>query len=70
MTMSRNLSRRLDRLEERMIPLTVRRVWHIMTINSDGTTEPTGISIEWPSNSAPDRLQGISPRFDARMNGE
>jgi hypothetical protein len=67
--MSRNLSRRLDRLEERMIPLTVRRVWHIMTINSDGTTEPTGISIEWPSNSPTDSWQRISPRFDARING-
>jgi hypothetical protein len=58
MAMSRNLSRRLERLEERMIPLTVRRVWRIVTINSDGTTQPTGISIEWHSNSATDRSLG------------
>lgn len=62
MAISRNLSGRLQKLEERMIPLTVRRVWQIMTISSDGTTEPTGISIEWPSNSTPDRWQRMPQR--------
>lgn len=62
MAMSRNLSRRLERLEERMIPSTVRKVWQIITINSDGTTAPSGFSVEWSSNRAPNRRQGTCPR--------
>jgi hypothetical protein len=60
---NRNLSRRLERLEESMIPVTVRKVWQIITVNSDGTKEPTGITIEWPSRPAPDREQGTSLRI-------
>jgi hypothetical protein len=58
----RNLSRRLERLEEQMMPLIVRKVWQMITINSDGTTAPSGLSVEWSSNPAPDRRQGTSPR--------
>ncbi len=62
---NRSLSRRLERLEEQIMPLSVRKVWQIITVNSDGTKEPTGITIEWPSRPAPDRRQGTSQRvFD------
>jgi hypothetical protein len=44
---SRDLFRRLKRLEESMTPVTVRKVWQIITVNSDGTKEPTGITIEF-----------------------
>ena len=56
--MSRNLARRLDRLEEQMMPLNARKVWHVITINSDGTRAPSVLFVEWPSNSAMDRSQG------------
>ena len=64
--MNRNLSRRLERLEEQIAPLIVRKVWQIMTINSDGTTEPSGLSFEWSSNLAPNSRQGVSRRFDRK----
>jgi hypothetical protein len=57
---TRNLARRLERLEQVATPLRVCKVWRIVTINSDGTTEPTGISIEWPSNSAPEGWQRVA----------
>ena len=43
---SRNLARRLDRLEEQMIPEDERKVWEIMIVDSDGTRTPTGERIE------------------------
>jgi hypothetical protein len=60
MAMSRNLSRRLQKLEERTIPVTVRKVWQMITINSDGTKEPSGFSVKWPSKQQPDHWQGMS----------
>jgi hypothetical protein len=65
----RNLSRRLERLEVQMMPSIVRKVWQIITVNSDGTKAPSGLFVEWPSNPATDRMQGSSSRFGARMNG-
>jgi hypothetical protein len=44
-----NLRRRLRRLEDSNTPSTVRKVWQIITINSDGTKKPTEFTIEWPS---------------------
>lgn len=67
--MNRNLSQRLERLEGQIAPLIVRKVWQIMTINSDGTTEPSGLSFEWFSNPAPNSRHGVSRRFDAKMKG-
>jgi len=58
----RNVSRRLERLEGQLMPLIVRKVWQIMTISSDGTTAPSGRAVEWSSNPAPNRWQGIFPR--------
>ena len=58
MAMSRNLARQLQRLDERTIPATVRKVWQIITINSDGARAPNGLFVEWPSNPATDRSQG------------
>jgi hypothetical protein len=45
------------------MPLTVRKVWEIITINSDGTKAPSGLFVEWPSNPATDRSQAMSPRL-------
>jgi len=42
----RNLSRRLERLEEQIMPATVSRVWQIMIVDSDGVVEE-GPKIEW-----------------------
>jgi hypothetical protein len=68
MAMNRNLPRRLEQFEERMIPSTVRKVWQIITMNSDGTTEPTGISIEWPANPTLERRQGTLQRCVERRD--
>jgi hypothetical protein len=43
---SKNLSRRLERLEESVIPLTERKVWQIVILNSDGTRQ-NGRTITW-----------------------
>jgi hypothetical protein len=43
---SRNLSRRLERLEELVTPETKRRVWQIVFVDSDGSTRE-GEKIEW-----------------------
>jgi hypothetical protein len=62
----RTLSRRLERLQESMIPSTERKVWQIVTINSDGTTAPSGFSFEWPSKQQPDHWQGMSRRMKGK----
>jgi hypothetical protein len=43
---SRNVSRRLERLEELITPETVRRVWQIVIVDSDGSRHE-GEKIEW-----------------------
>jgi hypothetical protein len=43
---SRNLSRRLERLEERVMPPTVSKVWQIVYVDSDGRMHE-GDKIEW-----------------------
>jgi hypothetical protein len=43
---TRNLSRRLERLEDRMMPEVVRRVWQIVTVDSDGSRRE-GEKIQW-----------------------
>jgi len=53
-----NLRRRLRRLEASIMPSTVRKVWRIITVNSDGTREPTEHMIEWPSKKAMEHSQG------------
>ena len=42
----RNLSRRLERLEEVITPETVRRVWQIVIVDADGSRRE-GEKIEW-----------------------
>ena len=44
----RSLSRRLDRLEEELIPEDDPKVWEIIIVDSDGTRTPTGERIEMP----------------------
>ena len=43
---NRNLSRRLERLEEAITPETVRRVWQILIVQPDGSRRE-GEKIEW-----------------------
>jgi hypothetical protein len=43
---NRNLSRRLERLEEVITPASVRRVWQIVIVDSDGCRRD-GEKIEW-----------------------
>ena len=45
---SRSLVRRLERLEEQVIPEDERKVWEMIIVDSDGTRTPTGIRIEMP----------------------
>jgi hypothetical protein len=59
---SRSLSRRLEQLEECMMPETVRRVWRVMLLNSDGSVEEVE-KIEW---QAPRSVQGNAPAFRKR----
>jgi len=54
---SRSLVRRLERLEERVIPEDERKVWEIVIVDSDGTRTPTGERIEMP---APGRTRGAN----------
>jgi len=42
----RSLSRRVERLEEQITPITVSRVWQIMIVDSDWVVEE-GPKIEW-----------------------
>jgi hypothetical protein len=46
---NRNLSRRLERLEEVITPETVRRVWQIVIVEPDGSRRE-GEKIEWQSS--------------------
>jgi len=48
---SKNLARRLHRLEERMIPEDEPKVWEIIVVDSDGTKTPSGIRVEMASYS-------------------
>ena len=46
--MTRNLYRRLERLEEQTMPMDEPKVWQIIILDSDGT-QTLGDQIEWPS---------------------
>jgi hypothetical protein len=59
---SRNRSRRLERLEERVLPETVRRAWQIVIVASDGSRDE-GEMIEW---QAPRPVQRPTPAFRKR----
>ena len=59
---NRNLSRRLERLEERVMPETVHRVWQIVFVDSDGVTQE-GKRIEW---NAPAPVRRTAPSFRKR----
>jgi hypothetical protein len=50
---ARGLSRRLDRLEQHILPLGQPKVWEVVQVDSDGTRTPTGIMIEMPPPRAP-----------------
>jgi hypothetical protein len=60
--MSRNLARRLERLEEYTMPETVRKVWQIVYVESDGSRRE-GEKIEW---QAPRPVRGYVPAFRKR----
>jgi len=50
---ARGLSRRLDRLEQHILPLDQPKVWEVVQVDSNGTRTPTGIMIEMPPPRAP-----------------
>ena len=52
---ARSLARRLDRLEQQLIPEEEPKVWEIVIVDSDGTRTPTGKRIEMPPSG---RLRG------------
>lgn len=56
----RSLSRRLERLEEELIPEDDPKVWEIIVVESDGTRTPTGIRVEMPP---PGRTRGAKGRL-------
>jgi hypothetical protein len=67
--MSRNLSLRLDRLEQQLIPEDEPKVWEIVMVDSDGTTTPSGIRIEWPAPGSPQiHRRGAKVRQPWRRN--
>jgi hypothetical protein len=43
---NRNLARRLERLEDRLMPEIVRKVWQIIIVDADGSRRE-GETIEW-----------------------
>jgi len=45
-----SLLRRLERLEQHIMPEDEPRVWEIIIVDSDGTRTPTGERIEMPSS--------------------
>jgi hypothetical protein len=59
---NRNLSRRLERLEETITPETVRRVWQILIVQPDGGRREAE-TIEW---QAPRSVQGGAQSFRKR----
>lgn len=62
--MNRTLSRRLQRLEEQVAPLEVRKTWQIICVDSDGSRKE-GPIIEWPARrpaAAQPALQGNQKR--------
>jgi hypothetical protein len=44
---TRNLSRRLERLAGQMMPPDEVRFWNVRIMNSGGTEAPSGCTIEW-----------------------
>ena len=43
-----SLARRLERLEEQVIPEDERKIWEMIIVDSDGTRTPSGIRVEMP----------------------
>jgi hypothetical protein len=62
----RSLSRRLELLEERIIPADEPTSFQIILVDSDGTRTPTGVRIEMPppgrTRGAKKRLLNANPR--------
>jgi hypothetical protein len=47
---NRNLSRRLEKLEARMLPPATRHVIRVVYVNTDGTVAPGGFTVDpWAS---------------------
>lgn len=57
---SRNLTRRLERLEQRILPTCPEYVIHVIYVNRDGTQAPGGFTIYRPSHG-PAQLQRQTP---------
>ncbi len=57
--MKKSLSRRLERLEERMIPIGEPMTIDVVFIKPDGTEAPGGFSIEIPSHGPVRSPRGI-----------
>jgi hypothetical protein len=49
---SRSLARRLERLEEEMIPEDEPKVWEMIIVDSNRTRTTSGIRVEWPARLA------------------
>src|ERR1700722_20584868 len=56
----RNLSRRLKRLEQFMMPTIVRKVWQVVILHPDGRREEV-MEIVWPSPQPPDTFSVNPP---------
>jgi hypothetical protein len=52
---SRNITRRLERLEHATMPAGIRKVWQIVILDSDGSRRD-GPTIEWPSTGPSEPL--------------
>ena len=60
---SKSFARRLERLEEELIPEDDSKVWEIILVDSDGTSTPSGIRIEWPTpGSVHSHRDAMAPR--------
>jgi hypothetical protein len=68
---NRTLSRRLERLEEQMIPTGEPKVIHVVFINPDGTQAPGTFTVEIPAYSASQhqRRGAPPPRMSSQSRG-
>ena len=67
--MSRNLSRRLERLEETATPVCVRNIWRIVILDSDGSRRDAP-TIEWPRVDPGPTLSERFRNFEKRRLNE
>jgi hypothetical protein len=65
--MNRNLSRRLERLEEELAPVEVRRIWQIVYVDSDGN-RTEGEIIEWPAKRSAGELAHSPPDLTSSVH--